>query len=133
MKHIKKFEDLNEEQSWYDEDEGMIEGYLTTLFSDYFNLDYNVSSRQNPYDTTGYKSHKIFDNRKDDNIKDEDKKEVFMVQYLDIDIFELEIDYLDGILNLGKIIHRNHLMDLIKKNWDLLQKYQYEKMKKDLL
>ncbi len=131
MKHLKKFE----EKSFYEEDEGIVEGYLFTLFSDYLTFP-NSNTKEYPFDTKGYSTVISRDDDPGDNYdyeNGEHKYKYYTVKLHEIEIFEIKLDYTEGWLEIGEIYHRNHYMDLIKMNWKILIDYQYERMKNDIL
>jgi hypothetical protein len=129
---IKKFNELNE--GFYGEDEGIIEGYLHSLFVDYFILESNEYDY--PYNIYGYTTEIINDEDPGDDYDYENspaKYKTYMVKKLGVDIFEIKLNYTEGTLGIGKIIHRNHYIELIRNNWNILNEFMYEKMKNDIL
>lgn len=130
MKHLKYFE-----KSFYEEDEGIIESYLHGLFGDYLMLPPG-NTKNLPFNTQGYST--VIE-RDDVPVEDYDyenlppKYKYYTVKKNEIKIFELKLNYTEGYIEIGKIYHRNHYIDLIKENWEIITSYLYEKMKNDLI
>jgi hypothetical protein len=101
--------------------DGFLEDFLFSLFSDYFNLsmDDNIT-----YNTSSYSVKKS---------KVDKRYEYYDVYWLEIIIFEIKVDIDEGTQEIGHIKHKGHLIDFLKKNWELISNFQKEKMKNYLL
>lgn len=130
---IKKFENFKNKLTYLtdDENEGMIEGYLSNIFYDYFKEYDGVK-----YDIIGYSYDTLLDTGSPEQVFDgEDKKYFaqFMVKKAEIEIFELRLYYGSGSIELENIIHNNHYQDLVDQNFKIVSDFIYEKMKNDSL
>ena len=131
MKHLKAFENIDSE----DHDQ-ILEHYLYALFANnYLTFENNTSIISN-FDTQGYLTTVI---RDDDPVDDydyenmPDKYKYYSIKKGEIEIFKLQLNYTEGWVELGEMYHRNHYMDLVKKNWKIATDFIYEKMKIDLM
>jgi hypothetical protein len=120
--HINKFNTFLKEGKFNNSsaDENILEDFLFTFLVDYLSIDITDDI---PYETFRYSTKKSHE---------DDKYEYYDIYLSEINIFQVLLNLDEGILELGKIIHRNHFMVLIKTNWDIVSNFQYEKMKLNL-
>lgn len=113
------------------EDHTIIEDFLFTFFSDYINIENNDDI---DYDISNYRVEVSKNEESDDNdYENNTYYKVWDVYLSQIKIFEIKLELGGGNLELGNIIHKNHFIDLITKNWNIVCNYQKEKIKNDLL
>ncbi len=130
MKHLKTFENVNED------DEQILEYYLYALFANNYLTFENIRDIKSKFNLQGYSTTVTRDDDPGDDYDYDNlppKYKYYTIKKGEINIFQLLLNYTEGIVELGDVYYRNHYMDLIKKNWKIATDFIYEKMKNDLI